>query len=137
MSEQAPSPITESEAVSDGVRVSVKAQYSAQHSNPAQSRWFFLYQIQIRNEAEQTVQLTDRHWIITDGQGKVEEVQGEGVVGEKPVIEPGQVFQYTSGCPLETPMGHMRGTYRMVWADGSVFDAVIAEFELIEAMAIH
>jgi ApaG protein len=130
-------PVTRSEACTDGVRVAVRARYSAEHSDPAQSRWFFLYTITIQNEGSETVQLTDRHWFIVDGSGRTEEVQGEGVVGEKPVLEPGQAYEYTSGCPLTTPFGSMAGHYRMLRADGTHFDAEVALFELVQPYAIH
>ena len=119
-----------SEAVTRGIRVQVQAEYSPAHSHPPQNRWFFLYTVNIANEGEETVQLVTRHWIITDATGHVEEVHGPGVVGEQPMLEPGQEFEYTSGCPLTTPFGSMRGTYQMVTADGSRFDAEIAEFSL-------
>jgi len=124
-----------SEAVTDGVRVEVESQYSAEHSTAGQ--WFFLYTIRITNEGDDTVQLLSRHWIIRDATGKVEEVQGPGVVGEQPVLEPGEAFEYTSGCPLTTPFGSMEGTYEMVTAGGERFDAAIAEFVLREPGAIH
>lgn len=90
----------------------------------------FAYTITISNESAQTAQLQTRHWIITDGRGTVEEVRGDGVVGEQPRLHPGQSFQYTSGCVLTTPIGTMHGTYRMWRDDGSYFDAVIAPFSL-------
>ena len=129
--------ITTSEAVTDGVRVQVRARYSPDHSNPRGSEWFFLYEIRISNEGDDTVQLTDRHWIIIDGSGKTEEVEGEGVVGKQPVLNPGESFEYTSGCPLTTPFGSMTGTYRMQREDGTDFQAEIGLFELVEPGAIH
>jgi len=84
-----------------------------------------------------TVQLLSRHWIITDATGHVEEVRGPGVVGEQPVLGPGQFFEYTSGCPLTTPFGSMHGTYQMTSAEGARFDAVIASFTLSEPHALH
>ena len=130
-------PVTTSEAVTEGVRVAVRARYSAEHSDPGRSEWFFLYTIRITNEGEDTVQLTDRHWYIVDGSGRAEEVQGPGVVGNQPVLEPGHAFEYTSGCPLKTPFGSMTGTYRMVRGDGTSFDAEIALFELVQPASIH
>jgi ApaG protein len=129
--------ITESEALTDGVRVSVRACYSAEHSDPARSHWFFLYTIRILNESGQSVQLTDRHWIIVDGSGRTQEVRGEGVVGDQPVLQPGEQYEYTSGCPLTTPFGSMAGSYRMQRGDGSVFEAEIGLFELVQPRAIH
>ena len=125
-----------SEALTDGVRVEVEARYSSDHSEPGE-RWFFLYTIRITNEGGETCQLLSRHWLITDATGQVKEVQGPGVVGEQPVLEPGQAFEYTSGCPLETPFGSMEGRYQMVTGDGDTFEAVIARFELREPRAIH
>lgn len=126
-----------SEAVTDGLRVRVEARYSPEHSQPGANQWFFLYTIRITNEGAETCQLLSRHWIIRDATGRVQEVQGAGVVGEQPVLEPGESFEYTSGCPLATPFGSMEGTYQMVTEDGAHFDAAIARFELREPGAIH
>ncbi len=126
-----------SETVTRGVRVRVKSQYDPSRSRPNQQQWFFLYTIQISNEGEETVQLISRHWIITDANGKVEEVQGPGVVGEQPVLATGQSFEYTSGCPLTTPFGTMHGTYQMTTTSGTRFDAQIAAFTLSEPHALH
>ncbi len=126
-----------SEALTKGVRVRVESCYSPEHSNPAVSRYFFLYTIRISNEGDQTLQLQSRHWIIADAEGHTEEVRGPGVVGKQPVLEPGDVFEYTSGCPLSTPFGAMRGTYRMVTRDGEEFDAEIASFELTQPYGVH
>jgi ApaG protein len=126
-----------SQAVTRRVRVQVEARYSPDHSHPPSSRWFFLYTINIANEGDQTVQLVTRHWIITDATGHVEEVRGPGVVGQQPVLEPGQSFEYTSGCPLATPYGTMRGTYQMVTASGERFDAEIPQFELRGPYTVH
>ena len=129
--------VTTSEALTDGVRVEVRARYSEDHSAPSRSRWFFLYTIRISNEGEQAVQLLTRHWTIVDATGEAEEVHGPGVVGETPVLEPGEMFEYTSGCPLSTPFGSMTGTYEMARGDGTRFDAEIAVFELRQPIAIH
>jgi ApaG protein len=126
-----------SEAVTQDVRVRVKAQFDPTRSRPQQQQWFFLYTIQIVNEGSATVQLISRHWIITDANGKVEEVRGPGVVGEQPVLAPGQSFEYTSGCPLTTPFGTMHGTYQMVTTSGERFNAQIAAFTLSEPHALH
>ena len=126
-----------SQATTNGISVEVSSKYSAEHSSPAQSEWFFLYTIRITNESNTTVQLLSRHWIITDGTGKVEEVEGPGVVGEQPVLEPGDAFEYTSGCPLPTPFGSMRGTYTMQSEDETSFEAEVASFELVEPHAVH
>jgi ApaG protein len=126
-----------SEAVTQGVRVRVKSTFDPERSRPSQNEWFFLYTIRISNEGRDTVQLLTRHWIITDATGHVEEVRGPGVVGEQPILAPGDAFEYTSGCPLSTPFGTMRGTYQMVKRDGERFDAEVAEFELSEPYTVH
>jgi ApaG protein len=126
-----------SEAVTRGVRVKVVAEYAPERSQPAQNQWFFLYTVTISNEGPETVQLLTRHWIITDGTGHVEEVRGPGVVGKQPILESGQSFEYTSGCPLNTPFGVMEGTYQMVTTGGERFDAKIAPFTLSEPYTVH
>jgi ApaG protein len=127
--------MSRSEAVTDGLRVRVEARYAPELSEPGQ--WFFLYTIHISNESHETCQLVSRRWLIRDATGRVQEVQGPGVVGEQPVLEPGESFEYTSGCPLDTPFGSMEGTYQMVTEEGEAFDAEIARFELREPGAIH
>jgi ApaG protein len=119
-----------SSAVTDGIRVRVQSHYLADQSSPPDGRYVFAYTITISNEGSATAQLRTRHWIITDGRGTVEEVRGDGVVGEQPRLSPGQSFQYTSGCVLTTPIGTMQGSYRMWKDDGSYFDAQIAPFSL-------
>jgi len=126
-----------SEAVTEGVRVSVRARYSEEHSSPQQSQWFFLYTITIANESEHSVKLINRNWLILDATGKSEEVHGPGVVGEQPALEPGQAFEYTSGCPLPTPFGSMSGTYEMSREDGTSFEAEVRLFQLRQPNAIH
>lgn len=126
-----------SETVTRGIRISVETQYDPTRSSPQQSQWFFLYTIRITNEGPVTAQLMTRHWIITDATGHAEEVKGPGVVGEQPVLAQGQSFEYTSGCPLTTPFGSMRGSYQMTTADGEQFDAEVAEFILREPHAMH
>ena len=128
---------TSSEAETAGVRVQVRARYSPEHSNPPMSRWFFLYTIRIANVGDTTVQLLNRHWTIVDGTGHIEEVHGPGVVGEQPVLEPRQAFEYTSGCPLPTPFGSMAGTFDMQRTDGTQFEAEVGLFQLIQPGAIH
>ena len=130
-------PITTSEATTEGLRVEVRARYSAEHSDPQSGLWFFLYTIRLCNEGDETVQLISRHWVINDGTGHAEEVRGPGVVGEQPELAPGEDFEYTSGCPLPTPFGTMQGSYQMSRADGSTFDAEIALFELRQPQAVH
>ncbi len=129
--------VTRSDAMTDGLRVEVEAHYSPEHSNPSGDEWFFLYTIRITNEGSETCQLISRHWIIRDATGHVQEVRGPGVVGRQPVLEPGESFEYTSGCPLTTPYGSMEGTYQMVSETGGEFDARIATFELSQPTAIH
>lgn len=126
-----------SEAVTQDVRVQVTAHYAPGRSEPLQNKWFFLYTIEITNEGSKTVQLISRHWIITDADNRVEEVRGLGVVGQQPVLEPGESFEYTSGCPLSTPFGTMHGIYQMVTDDGERFDIKIAPFTLSEPYTIH
>jgi ApaG protein len=121
-----------SQATTRSIRVTVEAEYDPSRSTPQQSQWFFLYTVEIKNEGTETVQLISRHWIITDAMGKVEEVRGPGVVGNQPVLESGQSFKYTSGCPLTTPFGTMHGTYQMVSKGGTQFDVEIAQFALTE-----
>jgi ApaG protein len=119
-----------STAVTQGIRVTVSTVYVPSQSSPTAHRYVFAYTIRIANEGAGTAQLKSRHWIITHGNGKVEEVRGPGVVGQQPVLKPGEHFEYTSGCVLETPRGAMRGTYQMHTPEGKVFDAEIATFQL-------
>jgi len=126
-----------SEATTRGVRVSVKARFSQTRSEPLRNLWFFLYTIEITNESSDTVQLISRHWTITDADETVEEVRGLGVIGQQPTLNPGESFEYTSGCPLKTPFGTMHGTYQMVTTGGDRFDANVAPFTLSEPYTIH
>lgn len=130
-------PASSSEAITNNVRVEVESQYVPNHSQPFEDVWSFHYTVRITNEGEETVQLISRHWIITDGNGKVEEVQGPGVVGEQPVLAPGESFTYTSGCRLQTSCGVMRGTYSMVSEGDNHFDVEIAPFMLREPYTVH
>ena len=116
--------------MSENIEVTVRCEYRADSSEPDASRYAFAYHITIANRGTEHAQLISRHWIITDGNGRVEEVRGAGVVGQQPRLEPGQAHEYTSFCPLKTPIGAMRGTYQMVRDDGATFDAEIAEFSL-------
>ena len=129
--------MSSSQAVTRGVRINVEARFSPNHSEPQKREWFFLYTIRILNEGEESVQLVNRHWIITDANGHVEEVRGPGVVGKQPTLKTGESFEYTSGCPLKTPFGSMRGTYEMVTARGERFDAAISPFALRENEAFN
>ncbi len=119
-----------SNAITQGIRVTVSSSYLPERSSPTQREYVFAYTVKITNEGGETAQLRSRHWIITDGDGHVQEVKGDGVVGAQPVLRPGQTFEYTSGCALRTPRGTMHGTYQMAREDGRRFDAVIAPFAL-------
>lgn len=120
-----------------GVRVQVRSTYIPERSAPSEGHYFFAYRVRISNEGEERVQLVSREWIITDADGHVERVNGPGVVGEQPVLDPGQAFEYTSFCPLHTSIGSMEGSYQMVSAGGARFDAVIAPFSLAVPTAIN
>jgi ApaG protein len=126
-----------SEAVTNGVRVEVLSLYSAEHSRPQEGQWVFSYTVRITNQGTETVQLLSRHWIITNALDRTEEVKGPGVVGQQPVLGPGQSFKYSSWCPLPTPTGQMRGTYQMVTSDGQHFDIEIAPFGLKVPYTVH
>ena len=126
-----------SEAVTNGVRVEVRARYAPDHSEPLHQQWMFQYTITISNEGSETVQLISRHWVITDASDRVQEVKGLGVVGRQPTLAPGESFEYTSGCPLGTPFGSMQGTYQMVTSGGQRFDAEIAPFALYGPYTLH
>lgn len=119
-----------SQMTTHGVRIEVESAYVPERSAPEQDYYFFAYKVRISNVGEETVKLLSRHWVITDGDSKVEEVRGPGVIGEQPVLEPGQAHEYTSACPLRTQVGTMHGSYQMVSASGESFDAVIAPFTL-------
>ena len=119
-----------SEAVTRDLRVEVLSQYSPENSQPLQDVWVFQYTVRITNQGFDTVQLLSRHWIITDAYQRTEHVRGPGVVGNQPVLAPGESFQYSSWCPLKTPTGMMRGTYQMAGSDGAQFEIEIAPFGL-------
>src|SRR5580692_7387078 len=119
-----------SDAVTHSIRVEVLSRHSPENSRPQQGEWVFEYTIRITNQGSDTVQLISRHWIIADALDHVEEVKGPGVIGEQPVLAPGESFKYSSWCPLKTPTGRMRGTYQMVRANGGLFDIHIAPFGL-------
>ncbi len=117
-------------ATTRDIAVRVAVSFLAEQSDPGSERWFWSYHVRIENGSSRSVQLLSRHWRIVDGRGAVHEVQGEGVVGEMPLIAPGGSFNYVSGCPLDTPSGSMSGSYRMVDEDGSAFDIAIPRFVL-------
>jgi ApaG protein len=119
------------------IRVEVDTSYLADQSDPKDKRYVFSYTITIRNEGQVPARLLTRHWVITDSNGKVQEVRGEGVVGEQPYLKPGQGFRYSSGAVLETPVGAMQGSYQMVSDDGDHFDAPIAAFRLAMPGLLH
>lgn len=117
--------------------VSVTPRYLATQSNPDEGQYWFAYTVTLKNTGDITAQLISRHWIITDGQQRVEEVRGPGVVGEQPVLRPGQSFEYTSRCPLPTPVGTMRGSYQCLAEDGTQFEVNIPEFVLATPHVLH
>lgn len=117
-------------ATTRGIQVRVTPTYLPAQSDPDRSQFFWAYTVEIENRGEETVRLISRHWIITDARNRVEEVRGPGVVGEQPTLQPGDAFQYTSGCPLPTSSGDMRGAYQMLNQAGEYFDAEIPEFSL-------
>jgi ApaG protein len=119
-----------SEAVTHGIRVEVMSQYSAENSRPLHDEWVFQYTVRITNQRNETVQLLSRHWVITDALDHIDEVVGPGVIGEKPVLAPGESFKYSSWCPLKTPIGMMYGTYQMASGSGNEFEIEIAPFAL-------
>lgn len=118
-------------ATTRDVTVRVAVSYFAEQSDPAGGRWFWAYHVRVENGSARTVQLLSRNWTIIDGRGARHEVQGEGVVGEQPLIAPGASFDYVSGCPLSTPAGAMVGLYQMVGEDGTTFEVAIPRFALI------
>lgn len=124
-------------AVTQSIQVEVKARFVPEQSAPRDSRFLFTYQIRISNFGTFPVQLVSRHWIITDGNGRTEEVKGPGVVGEQPWIQPNQSFQYESFCPLPTPTGSMHGFYEMSSEAGNHFSVEIPQFFLVEPSSFH
>ncbi len=112
------------------VLVRVVANYSPDQSDPEEGQFFWTYTVEIENHGRETVQLISRHWVITDAQNRIQEVQAPGVVGEQPELKAGEAFRYTSGCPLNTPSGTMKGSYHMVTTSGAAFDAEIPAFSL-------
>jgi ApaG protein len=117
-------------AVTDDIQITVLPQFVPERSDVEAERWFWAYTVEIINKRERPVQLVSRYWRITDARGKTEEVRGAGVVGEQPILQAGETFRYTSGCPLTTSSGIMSGSYRMVDEDGSSFEVLIPTFSL-------
>jgi ApaG protein len=118
-------------ATTDTITVRVQPDYLPGHSDPGRGLWMWRYHVRVENHGAQPVQLLDRHWIIRDASGGIEEVRGPGVVGEQPTIPPGGAHDYVSGCPLPTPSGTMEGSFGMVTADGRRFRADIPQFDLV------
>lgn len=125
------------EAVTHGIRIKVDPQYVEEQSSPDDSYFFWAYTIEIANQSDAVVQLKTRHWRITDARGKTEEVRGPGVVGKTPVLDPGESFTYTSGCPLGTASGIMVGSYQMQLQDGSLIDVAVPAFSLDSPFVIR
>ena len=123
--------------MTESIEITVKTSYLEEQSTPVDDHFVWAYHVRIENFGGDTVQLRNRYWRITDAIGRVQEVRGPGVVGEQPVIAPGESYEYTSGCPLPTPFGSMEGTYQLVTENGVEFDARIGEFMLREPGAIH
>jgi ApaG protein len=119
------------------ISIDVETTYLDDQSEPREQRYVFAYTITIRNEGEVPAKLLTRHWIITDANGRVQEVRGDGVVGEQPYLKPGQGFRYSSGAVLETPVGTMQGSYQMIADDGAQFDAPIPAFRLAKPGMLH
>ena len=125
------------EAITKGVQVKVESFYMENHSLPEENHYVFAYRIRLKNLSQRTVKLLRRHWIITDSNGDINEVQGEGVVGDQPVLEPDQEYEYTSGSQLKSPVGTMQGSYQMTTTDGEEFEIIIPCFSLAIPGAIN
>lgn len=119
------------------IHITVQVKYLAEQSDEAADRYVFTYTITVANQGDQSVQLLSRHWLITDSNNQVQEVRGKGVVGEQPVIEPGQSFEYTSGTVLATPVGTMSGSYQMQAEQGGEFSVAIPQFVLSVPRVLH
>ena len=117
-------------ATTKGIEVSVEPFFLDDESDPEKGHYVWAYMVEIRNDTNKPVQLRSRHWKIMDALGRTEEVSGAGVVGEEPIIEPGETYEYSSGCPLKTSSGFMQGSYGMQWEDGTPFDIAIPAFSL-------
>jgi len=124
-------------AVAHHINIDVVTAYIQEQSDPSDKRFVFAYTITIKNSGQVPAKLLTRHWLITDANGKVQEVRGDGVVGEQPYLQPGQGFRYSSGAVLETPVGSMQGSYQMIADDGLMFDAPISPFSLAVPGVVH
>lgn len=116
--------------ITNDIRITARPIYLEEHSRPESGHYVWAYVIRIENNSARTMRLTHRHWQITDAKGRTEEVHGEGVVGEQPLLRPGQSFEYSSGCPLATPSGFMTGSYDMISEDGDMISVAIPAFSL-------
>jgi ApaG protein len=126
-----------SDCTTRGIRIEVRSEFLAERSSPREEQYLFQYHVRISNVGTETAQLVSREWIITNADGEVERVKGPGVVGEKPVLPPGGVFEYTSFSPLKTAVGTMQGSYQMVTPEGTRFDAAISAFTLAVPRSLH
>ncbi len=129
--------MTNSSVVTEGIRVDVVARYVPEQSAPDEGHWFFAYQVTITNLTARVVQLLSREWVITNADGKIEVVRGQGVVGHQPTMRPNEGFEYVSGCPLDTPVGTMHGKFSLVAEDGEALEAAIAPFTLADPQVLN
>ena len=123
--------------MNDLIEINVETTYLSSESNPDENKYYFLYTVLIKNNSLKKTKLLSRHWVIRDDNGKIQDVKGEGVIGEQPDINPGEEFQYTSGTMIETSLGTMKGSYQMIDDEDNYFDAIIPEFVLTVPRAIH
>jgi len=137
MTDTSTSGIRTSDSTTRGIRIQVRSEYIPDRSSPREASYLFQYHVRISNSGTEVAQLVSREWIITNADGEVERVKGQGVVGEQPVLPPGGSFEYTSFCPLKTAVGSMQGSYQMVTSEGERFDAVIAPFTLAVPNALN
>tara|TARA_B100000579_G_scaffold406179_1_gene392410 strand:+ start:332 stop:703 length:372 start_codon:yes stop_codon:yes gene_type:complete len=121
----------------NNIEIFTSPDYLPDRSDPIKSYYFFSYQIKIANRSEETVQLISRYWHIVDGQGRAEDIYGPGVVGKTPILKPNDLFEYTSFCPLPTPLGFMEGSYRMLDESGKEFDVPIERFQLVAPQVLN
>lgn len=126
-----------SDTTTKSLRIQVRPEFVDAKSDLSAERFFFAYHVTISNEGTSKLQVISRHWVITDGDGKVEEVRGPGLVGETPILNPGESFNYSSACPLETPIGTMEGSFQVICENGTAFPAHIAPFLLAKPGALH